>query len=55
MEEKGYETVPEITDGVDDYFAFYNHERFHQSLANATTDAPATDSTKALRPIRCSQ
>ncbi len=36
MEEKGYETVPEITDGVDDYFAFYNHERFHQSLANAT-------------------
>ncbi len=33
---KGYETVPEITDGVDDYFAFYNHERFHQSLAYAT-------------------
>ena len=31
-----YETVPEITDGVSDYFAFYNHERFHQSLANAT-------------------
>ncbi len=33
---KGYETVPEITDGVDDYFTFYNHERFHQSLAYAT-------------------
>ena len=33
---KGYETVPEITDGVDDYFTFYNHERPHQSLAYAT-------------------
>jgi putative transposase len=33
---KGYETVPEITDGVNDYFTFYNHERPHQSLAYAT-------------------
>ena len=32
----GYETVPEITDGVNDYFTFYNHERPHQSLAYAT-------------------
>ena len=33
---KGYETVPEITDGVNDYFTFYNHERPHQSLAYDT-------------------
>ena len=32
----GYETVPEITDGVNDYFTFYNHERPPQSLAYAT-------------------
>ncbi len=32
----GQQAVPEITDGVDDCFTFYNHEHFHQSLAYAT-------------------
>ncbi len=29
---RGYETVRELTEGLGRYFAFYNHERFHQSL-----------------------
>lgn len=31
-----YGTVPEVTDGLDRYFNFYNYHRFHQSLANRT-------------------
>lgn len=31
---KGYETVPQLTQGLDWYFPFYNNERFHQSLDN---------------------
>lgn len=29
---RGYEGVPELHRGLDRYFAFYNHERLHQSL-----------------------
>ena len=29
---KDYETVPDLTMGLTDYFDFYNHERLHQSL-----------------------
>jgi putative transposase len=33
---KGYETVPELVQGLRKYFAFYNEERLHQSLAYRT-------------------
>ena len=33
---KAYETVAEITEGVDQYFDFYNRIRFHQALDYAT-------------------
>lgn len=33
---KGYCTVPELTRGLAEYFAFYNGERPHQSLENQT-------------------
>lgn len=33
---KGYETVAEITEGVERYFDFYNQSRFHQALDYAT-------------------
>lgn len=36
---KEYETVPALTQGIDQYFLFYNHERVHQSLDYQT---PAT-------------
>jgi putative transposase len=29
---KNYETVTELSQGLDQYFRFYNNERFHQSL-----------------------
>ena len=31
-----YETVPELEKGLHKYFAFYNHERPHQSLSYQT-------------------
>lgn len=31
-----YALVPELEKGLDEYFAFYNHERLHQSLAYQT-------------------
>ena len=31
-----YEVVPELEKGLNDYFAFYNHERPHQSLSYQT-------------------
>lgn len=33
---KQYEAVPQLYDGLRSYFQFYNHERPHQSLGNAT-------------------
>jgi putative transposase len=35
---KGYAGVPELLVGLADYFAFYNTERFHQSLGYLTPD-----------------
>jgi putative transposase len=35
---KGYAGVPELLLGLADYFAFYNSERFHQSLGYLTPD-----------------
>jgi putative transposase len=35
---KGYGSMPELTMGLADYFAYYNGERPHQSLANRTPD-----------------
>jgi putative transposase len=35
---KGYASVPELLLGLTDYFAFYNAERFHQSLDCLTPD-----------------
>ena len=29
---RGYDTVMELHQGLDQYFQFYNNERFHQSL-----------------------
>jgi putative transposase len=36
---RGYETVPELEQGLGRYFPFYNHERFHQALAYRTPAA----------------
>ena len=36
---RGYETVPQLHQGLEDYFVFYNTERLHQSLEYRT---PAT-------------
>ena len=33
---KGYDTVPHLARGLDDYFRLYNDERLHQSLAYRT-------------------
>lgn len=33
---KDYETVDELYEGLEEYFAFYNQERSHQSLAGRT-------------------
>ena len=33
---KSYETVPELTQGLDTYFGYYNHQRPHQALAYQT-------------------
>ena len=44
---KGYETVPELLMGLTRYFEFYNHERPHQSLENATP--AATHAGKSVR------
>ncbi len=33
---KGYDTVPHLERGLDDYFRLYNDERLHQSLAYRT-------------------
>ena len=46
---RGYETVPELTQGLGRYFPFYNEERPHQSLgyrtpANVYREANATRS-----------
>ena len=36
---RGYATVPELQQGLGEYFPFYNHERFHQSLDYRTPAA----------------
>ncbi len=36
---RGYETVPELTQGLGRYFPFYNEERPHQSLDYQTPAA----------------
>jgi putative transposase len=36
---KGYETVPQLQQGLGSYFMFYNTERFHQSLGYRTPEA----------------
>ena len=36
---QGYETVPQLQQGLGSYFPFYNHERPHQSLAGRTPAA----------------
>jgi len=33
---KGYGTLPELTNGLGEYFSYYNGERPHQSLGNRT-------------------
>jgi putative transposase len=40
---KGYGTVPELTRGLAEYFAFYNGERPHQSLDNRTPNTVYAD------------
>lgn len=32
----GYSDIPEAREGLRNYFAFYNYQRFHQSLDNRT-------------------
>src|SRR5207237_2430853 len=36
---RGYEGVPELEQGLLQYFGFYNHERLHQSLGYRTPAA----------------
>lgn len=36
---RGYTTVPELQQGLEEYFPFYNDERFHQSLGYRTPAA----------------
>jgi len=33
---KSYETIPELTQGLNAYFNYYNHQRPHQALAYQT-------------------
>ncbi len=33
---KSYETIPELTQGLNTYFNYYNHQRPHQALADQT-------------------
>ena len=33
---KSYETIPELTQGLDTYFNYYTHQRPHQALADQT-------------------
>ena len=33
---KGYETMPEAEQGLQAYFEYYNHRRFHSSLNDRT-------------------
>lgn len=42
-----YETVPELRVGFSQYFQFYNHERFHQSLENRTPASVYLEKAKA--------
>jgi len=35
---KGYVTVPDLLQGLTEYFGFYNTERMHQSLGYKTPD-----------------
>jgi len=46
---KGYESVPALTAGLDDYFQLYNYERPHQSLGYQT---PADVHFAAEMPVR---
>ena len=34
-----YETVPSVREGIDKYFEFYNHQRYHESLGYKTPAA----------------
>ncbi len=43
-----HETVPELYAGLTSYFHFYNHERFHQSLAYCTPAEVHFDNCPAL-------
>lgn len=51
---RGYETVPELDEGLNCYFPFYNQERPHQGLADRTPAevhfAPGTDGASRLSP-----
>ena len=39
---KGYATLPELEEGLEAYFAFYNGERLHQALGEQTPNAVYT-------------
>lgn len=47
-----YQSLPEARQGLDAYFAFYNHQRRHQSLARQT---PAEVYTFGRRAAGCGQ
>jgi putative transposase len=46
---KSYQNVKELEDGLEGWFAFYNHERPHQSLAYRTP-ADVYHDAQAIRP-----
>ena len=46
---KSYQNVKELENGLEGWFAFYNHERPHQSLAYRTP-AEVYHDAQAIRP-----
>jgi len=49
-----YQSLPEARDGLSEYFAFYNHQRRHQSL-NRHTPAEVYHLGRDADPVGCGQ
>ena len=47
---RDYTTVPDLDEGLERYFTFYNHERPHQSL---NYEVPATVHLETVEPALC--